>query len=713
MRDVFISYRREGGSEIAQAVRAELERHGIGVFLDVDDLGSHYFDDRLLTEIRNSPNFILILSPGCLDACADENDWLRREISHAIRHRRNIIPLFCEGFEFPPESNLPPDIAELPRYNAIHWSHTYYDAMIERLLAYVAKPGRISGLTARRRSRWWKTRWLLPAIVFLALSMLAAIIGLALNAPHQPSASGADSSTSEPEPDVTGSGIQQSTVGGEIPSEPWPSLLDLPDPALAHVEYAGIQSSWSWGGSDDDSVEDLALDGDGNIYLVGAFNKTADLNPSVDADSRTSQGSTDAYVIKLSSFGEFQWAKTWGGRGRDSATGIVADGSASICVTGHFQGDADLNPGPETDMHPEWSGSYVLKLDLDGNYQWARSWGNREDFTPRPVKAAIDSAGDMYIIGHFAQAIDLDPGPNDDTHVPSGGGDPFLVKLDSAGEFQWARTWGGEAWDAANDVAVDSFGNALVAGSFTESADLDPGPQTDIRSSAGDQDAFLIEITPSGNYQWGKSWGGTGWTSACALSVDKSGNTYVLGHFAGTADFDPGAADHFINSVGDSDVFLMKFDESDMVQWAASWGGPGADTAGAVCTDSSGDVYAVGSFTLNADFCPGKGEYMVESTGGPDSFVVRLDSTGAFMGARTWGGSGNDAVLCIAASSSGDLCIGGWFEGDADLDPGVGSLKFTSEGKRDPFLVMVDRFGSLAQGTSLISYTLPPGMDQF
>lgn len=131
----FISYRREGGAEAARLIRAALQERGYNTFLDVDDLRASHFDERLLGEIERARNFILILSPGSLDRCADERDWIRREVEHAIRTNRNIIPIVREGFRFPDPDALPPAIAELPRFHCLSFSHEFFDAMIEKLVA--------------------------------------------------------------------------------------------------------------------------------------------------------------------------------------------------------------------------------------------------------------------------------------------------------------------------------------------------------------------------------------------------------------------------------------------------------------------------------------------------------------------------------------------------------------------------------------------------
>jgi hypothetical protein len=135
--DVFISYRREGGAETARLIRSELQKRGIDAFLDVDDLGASHFDERLLGEIERASSFVLILSPGSLRRCREEGDWLRREIAHAIEKKKNIVPVLKDGFDFPPVDSLPSQIADLPRYNCVVYSHAYFGATIDKLISFL------------------------------------------------------------------------------------------------------------------------------------------------------------------------------------------------------------------------------------------------------------------------------------------------------------------------------------------------------------------------------------------------------------------------------------------------------------------------------------------------------------------------------------------------------------------------------------------------
>lgn len=135
--DIFISYRRNGGFETAHYLYEHLVRDGYGVTFDIDALRSGRFDEELLARIDECTDFIVILSPGCFDrtvnpAFPKENDWLRRELAHALANGKNVVPIMLRDFAgFPP--NLPEDVEKVQWMNGPEYSHQYIDDFYERL----------------------------------------------------------------------------------------------------------------------------------------------------------------------------------------------------------------------------------------------------------------------------------------------------------------------------------------------------------------------------------------------------------------------------------------------------------------------------------------------------------------------------------------------------------------------------------------------------
>ena len=96
--DIFISYRRDGGESTAKTLRDRLASLKYRVFFDVESLRSGDFNTALFSVIEECRDFLLILSPGALDRCKNDNDWVRMEIEHALKHNLNIIPVMLRGF---------------------------------------------------------------------------------------------------------------------------------------------------------------------------------------------------------------------------------------------------------------------------------------------------------------------------------------------------------------------------------------------------------------------------------------------------------------------------------------------------------------------------------------------------------------------------------------------------------------------------------------
>ncbi|MCL2633048.1 MAG: TIR domain-containing protein [Oscillospiraceae bacterium] len=142
--DVFISYRRDGGESMAILLHDRLTAKGYSVFLDVESLNSGTFNTQLLSVIEKCKDVIVVLSKGCLDRCVNEDDWVRMELAHAFKFKRNVVPFMLRGFEW--GDNLPEDISELPLQNGVNSnSNEYFDASIERLVKKFlnSKPRRI------------------------------------------------------------------------------------------------------------------------------------------------------------------------------------------------------------------------------------------------------------------------------------------------------------------------------------------------------------------------------------------------------------------------------------------------------------------------------------------------------------------------------------------------------------------------------------------
>jgi hypothetical protein len=129
--NIFISYRRDGGFETAKMIQEKLKAKNYSVFLDYEELRSGKFNEQLYDKIEKCKDFILICSPNCFDRCRNNDDWLRLEILHAIKHNKNIIPVMLRKFSWPIE--MPLNLESLIHMHGIESSEALFDSFIKKL----------------------------------------------------------------------------------------------------------------------------------------------------------------------------------------------------------------------------------------------------------------------------------------------------------------------------------------------------------------------------------------------------------------------------------------------------------------------------------------------------------------------------------------------------------------------------------------------------
>jgi len=233
----------------------------------------------------------------------------------------------------------------------------------------------------------------------------------------------------------------------------------------------------------------------------------------------------------------------------------------------------------------------------------------------------------------------------------------------------WVRAWGGTLRDWAQGVAVDGSGNVYATGRFTSTVDFNP-VGGDPHTAQGANDVFLTKFDTKGNFQWARTWGGTGMDWGYSVAVDGAGDVYVSGRYWGTVDFNPDGGDPHTSN-GYEDVFLSKFDSDGNFQWARTWGGPSGEEGWEVAADDLGNAYVAGCFRETVDFNPGGGDPHT-ANGLLDVFLSKFDSSGNFVWARTWGGLGSEYGYGLAVDGFGDAYVTGHFEGTVDFDPDGG-----------------------------------------
>jgi hypothetical protein len=155
---------------------------------------------------------------------------------------------------------------------------------------------------------------------------------------------------------------------------------------------------------------------------------------------------------------------------------------------------------------------------------WSQRFGNA--FNDVAGGLAIDSSGQITIAGSFENKGSISFGPGDD-HVSLGEADVYVARFANDGKLQWARSYGGERVDVANDVAVDSAGNAIVTGWFEGMVDFGKGPVTS--KGGNNKDAFVMKLDAKGATTWVQTFGDKDHDQGRAVTVDGKGDVYVSG----------------------------------------------------------------------------------------------------------------------------------------------------------------------------------------
>lgn len=436
-----------------------------------------------------------------------------------------------------------------------------------------------------------------------------------------------------------------------------------------------------------------------NVYSVGTFVGTADLDPGPSIFNLTSNEelNKDIYVSKLDSSGNFIWAKHWGGPGNDNIYGATMDQSENLLVVGNFapNDSVDFDPGPNEQALTSdgWRNSnFITKLNNSGELIWVKQFEGYATI----ISVETDGSNNVYVTGTFSDTVDFDPGSGVfNITVPISDDYMFIVKLDSMGDFLWARSVESRRKPNPWPMAVSELGNVYVSGYFQGTADFDPGIDT-FNLTAGGEDVFILKLDHEGNFSWAKSFDGPSTNDrAWALSLDDEENLYVAGSFHGTVDFDPSAETFYMTTVpsvsthSSSDGYVVKLNSSGAFIWAKQFGGNSSCYSSALTIDEEHNVYIAGTFVGTADLDPGTTTQTYTANGlyELDIFMVKLDELGDFIYSMTFGGEEEDRVRDIITDNSNNIYLVGNFRSSVDFDPSNSEHNLTSNAGEDGFIL--------------------------
>ncbi len=448
------------------------------------------------------------------------------------------------------------------------------------------------------------------------------------------------------------------------------------------------------GGGSIDFGNAIAIRANGDIYTTGTFRGTVNFNPGSGTFNLTSLSRTDIFLSKLDASGNFVLANQISSSNINVGRGIAVDAAGSVYTTGNFRNAVDFNPSSGTNTYVSEGSDdiFISKLDSNGNYIWDIGIGSKSSDIAYAI--AADANGYLYIVGSFTDTVDFNFSSATTNLISKGAGDIFICKIDTAGNFIWAKAIGGTGLDRASAIGIDATGNVYVAGSFRNTADFDPGAGIANLTAIGASDIFILKLDVAGNYIWAKGIGDINIDIAVGIALDANANVYTIGSFNDAPDFDPGAGTFKLISLGSNDVFVSKLDAGGNFVWAKQVGGTNTDLGRGIDVDANGNVYITGSFNNTADFDPGVGTANLVSNGGSDIFMAKLNASGNYVWSKGIGDIANDDVNAITKDGAGNIYTTGSFQGTIDFNPGASIDTLSSKGLLDFFISKYDTAGN-------------------
>ena len=462
---------------------------------------------------------------------------------------------------------------------------------------------------------------------------------------------------------------------------------------ILYVHAQEVTWAQSAGGSFSDKGNDIAVDGYGNIYVVGNFEDTALFGAgTLYSVVLVSAGSSDIFLAKYAPDSTLLWAQSAGGLGFDIGVGIAVDTSVNVVITGFFGGTAIFGQGQPGMVALTGAGSsdiFIAEYAGDGTVLWAESAGGSEDDYGEDID--IDLNNDIIVTGSFSNIATFGSGQVGAISLSSKGyKNIFLAKYGSDGTLLWAIKAGGANFDYGYGVASDMDNHVFITGQFSAIATFGGGQPDSVNlTCSGTLDIFVAKYSSSGTFLWAEGEGGPDWDDGSAISVDPWGNVIVTGGFIGTTTFDGGQVPAVIfNSYGYNDMFLAKYTSDGILIWVQRGGGGGFDYGKGMGVDSLGNILVTGNFSISARFGEGQaGDTTITGEDSMEVFLAMYNSNGMLLWAMGINGPDYEYGYGVSIGKANEFLITGNFQGTLTFASGQpGEITLTSAGSEDVFI---------------------------
>lgn len=337
-----------------------------------------------------------------------------------------------------------------------------------------------------------------------------------------------------------------------------------------------LQWNKTYGGSKDDRGQSLVQTDDGGYAITGYA-------MSDDGDGSNNEGFHDNWVVKLDATGTIEWEKSFGFSGHDHSYDIVQTDDNGFFFVGFLditsaRADGNTEKGNSSLTAHGVGEFWGTKIDPRGDLQWRGYFGGTNNDRAHAVVQSDDGG---FVLSGFTESDDYDIS---DTR---GSYDFWIVKVDRNGNLLWELSFGGTGIDISQDIAKTDDGGYVIAGHTFSS---DP----DISINNGESDMWLVKTDSTGNLEWEKTYGGTGFDAAQAVIASKDGGFIVVGN-SKSSDMD------VESNAGENDMWAIKTDSNGKIVWQKTFGGSGLDFGFDVLESEGGGIVMIGE-TASTDF---------------------------------------------------------------------------------------------------------------
>lgn len=315
------------------------------------------------------------------------------------------------------------------------------------------------------------------------------------------------------------------------------------------------------------------------------------------------------------------------------------------------------------------SGTQVFAGSTGSDYAWGSG-------------VAFDSSDNRYVSGTLWGTYDFDSTSGTDIRASSGDYNSFFSKYNADGSYGWTHALESSDRNDIYGITVNGADEVFVTGAFQGTVDFDDTSGTDSRTASSYGSVFITKYESDGSYGWTRIFGANADSlnedTGYAITHDSDGNVFVTGQFSGTVDFDDTGGTDNRSSLGQIDTFITKYNADGSYGWTRAFGGALYDRGMGIATDSSGNVYAAGSFYGTVDFDATGGVDSRTSAGLDDAFVVKYNADGSYGWVHKFGSTGGDSAEDVAVDGSGNVLVSGGFNGTVDFDYTGGTDNHTS-----------------------------------